>query len=48
MWKLHIIILTGSGKNNKDTASVRANYSVPTSCGVYYYEVKIVSKGRDG
>lgn len=38
----------GSGKNNKDTASVRANYSVPTSCGVYYYEVKIVSKGRDG
>lgn len=38
----------GSGKNSKDTASVRANHSVPPNSGVYYYEVKIVSKGRDG
>ena len=39
----------GPGKNNhKDASSVRATHCVPASCGLYYYEVKIVSKGRDG
>ncbi|CAB4067212.1 RANBP9_10 [Lepeophtheirus salmonis] len=31
-----------------DASSVRATHSIPASCGIYYFEVKIVSKGRDG
>lgn len=38
----------GNGKSNKDAASVRANHPIPTACGLFYFEVKIVSKGRDG
>ncbi|XP_035679367.1 ran-binding protein 9-like isoform X1 [Branchiostoma floridae] len=38
----------GIGKNHKDAASVRATHPIPSSCGIYYFEVKIVSKGRDG
>lgn len=38
----------GHGKTHKDAASVRAKYPIPASCGLYYFEVKIVSKGRDG
>jgi len=38
----------GYGKTHKDAASVRATYPIPSSCGLYYFEVKIVSKGRDG
>ncbi|KAK7071308.1 Ran-binding protein 10 [Halocaridina rubra] len=38
----------GHGKNHKDAASVRATHPIPAACGLYYYEVKIVSKGRDG
>jgi len=38
----------GSGKNHKDAASVRTVRPIPASCGIYYFEVKIISKGRDG
>ncbi|CAH1779809.1 unnamed protein product [Owenia fusiformis] len=38
----------GVGKTHKDAASVRATHPIPASCGVYYFEVKIISKGRDG
>ncbi|KAH3769449.1 hypothetical protein DPMN_170718, partial [Dreissena polymorpha] len=38
----------GAGKTHKDAASVRATHPIPVSCGIYYFEVKIVSKGRDG
>lgn len=38
----------GVGKNHKDAASVRATYPIPASCGIYYFEVKVISKGRDG
>ncbi|KAI9025698.1 hypothetical protein DFJ74DRAFT_705193 [Hyaloraphidium curvatum] len=38
----------GTGKNDSDAAAVRANHPVPPSCGLYYFEVDIVSKGRDG
>ncbi|CAH2984796.1 unnamed protein product [Chilo suppressalis] len=36
------------GKTHKDAASVRATHPIPASCGLYYFEVRIVSKGRDG
>lgn len=38
----------GQGKTHKDAAAVRANAPVPQSCLLYYFEVKITSKGRDG
>jgi hypothetical protein len=31
-----------------DAACIRANYPVPYQCGIFYYEVEIISKGRDG
>ncbi|XP_077298586.1 ran-binding protein M isoform X2 [Arctopsyche grandis] len=36
------------GKTHKDAASVRATHPIPPACGLYYFEVRIVSKGRDG
>uniref|UniRef100_A0A4W3HNM0 RAN binding protein 9 n=1 Tax=Callorhinchus milii TaxID=7868 RepID=A0A4W3HNM0_CALMI len=44
----HISLFSGHGKTPKDAASVRATYPIPAACGIYYFEVKIVSKGRDG
>jgi len=38
----------GTAKNHKDAASIRTTHPIPASCGVYYFEVKVVSKGRDG
>jgi len=38
----------GIGKNPKDAASVRATHPIPAACGLYYFEIKIISKGRDG
>lgn len=38
----------GHGKTHKDASSVRATHPIPASCGLYYFEVKIISKGRDG
>nr|XP_023013810.1 ran-binding protein 9 [Leptinotarsa decemlineata] len=38
----------GHGKTHRDAASVQATYPIPETCGLYYFEVKIVSKGRDG
>ncbi|RVD86944.1 uncharacterized protein DFL_005195 [Arthrobotrys flagrans] len=34
--------------NEYDSASVRADYSIPRSCGVYYFEVAIMNKSREG
>ncbi|XP_054164353.1 ran-binding protein 9-like [Oppia nitens] len=38
----------GVGKGHKDAAAVRATHSIPSGCLLYYYEIKIISKGRDG
>ncbi|XP_063699691.1 ran-binding protein 9 isoform X2 [Culicoides brevitarsis] len=38
----------GIGKSHNDAASVRTAHPVPAACGLYYFEVKIISKGRDG
>jgi Ran-binding protein 9/10 len=42
------ITYKGPGKNHKDAASVRTDHPIPPICGIYYYEIKIISKGRDG
>lgn len=38
----------GAQKTHDEAASVRANYPMPRQCGIYYYEVTVVSKGKDG
>lgn len=38
----------GVGKSHSDAASIRTTHPVPGTCGLYYFEVKIISKGRDG
>ncbi len=42
------MLYVGVGKNHKDAASVRGIHPIPASCGIYYFEIKIVNKGRDG
>lgn len=39
---------SGPGHSDGDAASVRTNISVSQSSGLFYYEVKILSKGRHG
>ena len=38
----------GSQKTHDEAASVRSDYPMPRQCGIYYYEVTVVSKGKDG
>jgi hypothetical protein len=38
---------TGSGSRNADEAScVRGDVPIPRECGVFYYEVTVISKNR--
>ena len=38
----------GPGSDDRDAAAIRTNHPVPPSCPLYYFEVEIVNKGRDG
>lgn len=39
----------GAGKSGHDeAAAIRADHPMPRQCGIYYYEVTVVSKGKDG
>jgi Ran-binding protein 9/10 len=33
---------------DSDAASVRADHPIPSSCGIYYYEVTIIARGSQG
>ncbi|KTW30156.1 hypothetical protein T552_00635 [Pneumocystis carinii B80] len=56
--KCNLLSLAGNGLEVKfvgpakgveqDAASVRANNPIPTRCGLYYYEIEILSKGYEG
>ena len=41
-------INAGPGSTDKDAASVRSDRPAPLTCGVYYWEVAILARGRDG
>ena len=41
-------ICHSSGTDDSDSAQVRSNHPIPLECGIFYFEVKIISKGRDG
>ena len=38
----------GPGSEDKDAAAVRSNHPVPSDCPIFYFEVEIASRGRDG
>ncbi|CAG8465491.1 2339_t:CDS:2 [Ambispora gerdemannii] len=38
----------GTGKADTDAAAIRANYPIPPQCGVFYFEVDIINKGKEG
>ena len=44
----HINLRTGPGDEDKDAASVRADHPIPSDVSLYYYEVQVINRGRDG
>jgi hypothetical protein len=42
------IIYTGQGQTHTNAASIRTDHPIPATCGIYYYEVKIVNQGQSG
>ncbi|USP79122.1 uncharacterized protein yc1106_06396 [Curvularia clavata] len=39
---------SGTQKTHDEAAAVRADFPMPRQCGIYYYEITIISKGKDG
>ncbi len=42
------VLVTGSGKADSDAGAIRSDNPAPESAHLYYFEVTIISKGRDG
>ena len=39
---------SGAQKSHDEAAAVRADFPMPRQCGIYYYEITVISKGKDG
>ena len=39
---------SGPSKTHDEAAAIRADHPMPRQAGIYYYEVTVVSKGKDG
>lgn len=39
---------SGTQKTHDEAAAVRADFPMPRQCGIYYYEITVISKGKDG
>jgi hypothetical protein len=39
---------TGSTKTGDEAASIRSDHPIPKEVGIYYFEVTILSRGKDG
>ena len=48
LYVVTVRLRTGPGTEDKHAASVRADTPVPPDCGLYYYEVTVINRGRDG
>ncbi|VDM27844.1 unnamed protein product [Toxocara canis] len=44
---LAVSFFLGQGKNPKDAGAVRADHPIPVTCGVFYFEVLVVSSESD-
>jgi hypothetical protein len=40
--------LIGSGHGDNDPATARSECEISPQCGIFYFEVKVLDKGRDG
>ncbi|KAH8554030.1 hypothetical protein BGW37DRAFT_483215 [Umbelopsis sp. PMI_123] len=38
----------GSGRDEREAAAIRTTFTAKPQCGIFYFEIEIVSKGRDG
>jgi hypothetical protein len=38
----------GLSKTHDEAAAARADYPMPRECGIYYFEVTVISKGKEG
>ncbi|CAG8712999.1 9188_t:CDS:1, partial [Dentiscutata erythropus] len=36
------------GRNDKDSATIRANNPIPSQSGIFYFEASIINKGKNG
>ena len=43
-----VVMYVGPGRSDSDAAAIRSNIPVPPQIGIYYFEVKVSSKGREG
>lgn len=39
---------SGTSKTQDEAAAIRANHPIPRECGIYYYEVTVLGKAREG
>ncbi|CAE7219577.1 hypothetical protein PTNB73_09874 [Pyrenophora teres f. teres] len=39
---------SGTQKTHDEAAAVRADFPMPRQCGIYYFEITVISKGKDG
>ncbi len=43
-----LVKYTGPGRNDSDAAAVRSSTPLPPQVGIYFFEVTVVNKGREG
>lgn len=43
-----IVKYVGPGRSDSDAASIRSTLPIPPQVGIYYFEVKITNRGKDG
>jgi Ran-binding protein 9/10 len=43
-----LVKYVGPGRNDSDAASIRSNIPIPPQVGIYYFEVRVNSRGKDG
>jgi hypothetical protein len=43
-----VVVYLGRGRDDSEAGAVRADAPIPQNLPVFYYEVKVVDKGRDG
>ena len=43
-----LLISSTVGNIRKDPGSFRSTHPIPAACGVFYFEIKVITKGRYG
>lgn len=43
-----VVKYVGPGRSDSDAAAIRSTIPVPPQVGIYYFEMKVINRGRDG